>query len=110
MATEPAPLTVQDWDDVPASETPGDHGVMLSRVAEAAGRKLRVVELSPGYLANHWCEKGHAAYVLYGELTLERQGGERVVLRRGQGFAVGDGPPAHRARAGRKGARLFLVD
>jgi quercetin dioxygenase-like cupin family protein len=68
-----------------------------------------MVEYSPGYLADHWCSKGHVILCLEGELETELQDGRRFTLRPGMTYFVGDGDPPHRSRTAR-GARLFIVD
>jgi quercetin dioxygenase-like cupin family protein len=68
-----------------------------------------MVEYSPGYLADHWCERGHILLVMEGELTTELKDGSVHVLTPGQSYQVADGVAPHRSRTAR-GARLFIVD
>ncbi len=68
-----------------------------------------MVEYSPGYVADHWCERGHILLILEGELDTELRDGRRFTLRAGQSYEVSDGPNAHRS-ATKTGARLFIVD
>jgi quercetin dioxygenase-like cupin family protein len=68
-----------------------------------------MVEYSPGYVSDHWCERGHVLLVLEGELVTELRGAEPVVLRAGTSYQVADGASAHRSST-RTGARLFIVD
>lgn len=97
------------WNSVQATEHPGDQGVAYWRTLNFPNLRLRVVEYSPGYLANHWCTKGHVLYVLEGEIITELKSGERVVLREGMSYQVSDDVSAHRSYS-EKGARLFIVD
>ncbi len=68
-----------------------------------------MVEYSPGYRANHWCQRGHVLLVIEGELVTEIEGGQEVTLSAGMGYHVGDNCEAHRSRT-EGGARLFIVD
>jgi quercetin dioxygenase-like cupin family protein len=68
-----------------------------------------MVEYSPGYAADHWCEKGHILLVLEGELRTELKDGRVVVLRPGMSYEVADGAQPHRSTTA-TGAKLFIVD
>ncbi len=70
---------------------------------------MRLVEYSPGYLADHWCSKGHVVLVLEGQVVMELQDGSVTVLQSGQGAILGDDTVAHRART-EGGAKVFIVD
>ncbi len=80
-----------------------------SRAFALGDIRLRQVEYAPGYLADHWCEKGHIVVVLEGELVIELRDGRRFVLRPGMSCHVADGREPHRASS-TTGARLFIVD
>jgi quercetin dioxygenase-like cupin family protein len=109
MKIEGVPFGTTDWRDVPATEHPGATGVARWRTVEAGNIRVRMVEYSPGYLADHWCERGHVLLVLEGELLTELANGEQHVLRPGQSYHVADGAAPHRSRTP-SGARLFIVD
>lgn len=98
-----------DWSAVPAEEQPGEAGTALLRVAKAGDARVRMIEYSPEYLADHWCSKGHIILVLEGELVLERRDGASARLGRGMGYHVADGDAPHRART-ETGAKVFIVD
>jgi quercetin dioxygenase-like cupin family protein len=70
---------------------------------------VRMVEYSPGYVSNHWCEKGHVLLVLEGELETELRDGRRFHLRAGTSYQVDDHDGAHRSTTA-AGAKLFIVD
>ena len=103
------PFQQIDWSAVPATEHPGETGTATWRTVELGNVRVRIVEYSPGYLADHWCERGHVVLVLDGELTTELRGAAPVVLRAGTSYTVADGASAHRSRT-TTGARLFIVD
>jgi quercetin dioxygenase-like cupin family protein len=68
-----------------------------------------MVDYTPGYLADHWCEKGHILLVLEGELETELRDGRRFIVRAGSTYQVADGAEPHRSSTA-TGARLFIVD
>ncbi|HVO73818.1 MAG TPA: DHCW motif cupin fold protein, partial [Ignavibacteriaceae bacterium] len=71
--------------------------------------RVRIVEYSPGYYADHWCEKGHVIYVLDGEFTSELQDGRKFILSKGMSYIVADNTAPHRSYT-EKGVKLFIVD
>ena len=104
------PFTPTDWAAVPVVEYPGESGKALWRTREIGDIRIRVVEYTPGYRADHWCDRGHILYVLEGELETELRDGRVFTLRPGMSYQVSDfGDAAHRS-ATRTGARLFIVD
>jgi quercetin dioxygenase-like cupin family protein len=109
MKIEGVPFSTTDWGRIPATEHRGDTGVATWRTVEAGNVRVRIVEYSPGYLADHWCERGHVLLVLEGELVTELANGESHVLRAGQSYQVAEGAAPHRSRTA-GGAKLFIVD
>jgi hypothetical protein len=109
MEMRDIPFGTTDWSTVPATDHPGERGHATWRTREFAGIRVRMVEYSPGYLADHWCRKGHILLVLEGELVTELEDGRRVRLGPGMSYQVADGADAHRSRT-ETGARLFIVD
>jgi quercetin dioxygenase-like cupin family protein len=109
MQITDVPFGVTDWDQVPRTEHAGETGVAWWRTREIGNIRVRMVEYSPGYLADHWCERGHVLLVLEGELTTELRDGSVHVLKPGQSYQVADGIAPHRSRTA-TGARLFIVD
>lgn len=103
------PFGTTDWDSVERTEHPGQTGKAFWRTRTFNNIRVRMVEYTPGYLAGHWCEKGHVLLVLEGELHTELGDGRTLVLKPGQSYQVGDGALAHRSRTA-GGARLFIVD
>ncbi len=104
------PFTVTDWSQVPASLHPGATGEARWRTQDIDGVRVRIVEYSPGYVADHWCDRGHILFVLEGELDTELRDGRIFRLTAGMSYRVSDfGDAAHRSSSP-KGARLFIVD
>lgn len=103
-------FTVIDWSAVPPSMQGGDPGEAVSRTFEHGDLRVRIVEYSPGYVADHWCDRGHVLYALEGELEVELRDGRAFTLRPGMSFVVSDyGDAAHRVVT-RDGAKAFIVD
>ncbi len=104
------PFTVTDWAQLPATEHPGETGTASWRTFSIGDLRVRCVEYSPGYRADHWCDRGHVLYVLEGELETELRDGRTFTLRAGMSYQVSDfGDAAHRSST-EVGARLFILD
>jgi quercetin dioxygenase-like cupin family protein len=104
------PFTVTDWAAMPATEHPGEIGTATWRTLNIGDLRVRMVEYSPGYLADHWCDRGHVLYVLEGEMETELRDGRRFTMTAGMSYQVSDfGDAAHRSST-RDGVRLFIVD
>jgi len=98
-----------DWTGVSPSEHAGAIGHALWRTQNFGDIRVRMVEYSAGYLADHWCSKGHVILCLEGELETELADGARFQLRAGDSYQVADGEPGHRSST-KTGAKLFIVD
>ncbi len=104
------PFTVTDWVSQPITEHPGETGLATWRTLTIGDIRIRQVEYSPGYRADHWCDRGHILYVLEGELMSELRDGRVTRLTAGMSYQVSDfGDAAHRSFT-ETGARLFIVD
>jgi len=103
------PFQTTDWSKVPQTVHPGETGTAYWRTLETGNIRVRMVEYTPGYLADHWCHRGHVLLVLEGELTTELKNGQSFILGPGMSYQVADGTAPHRSRT-EKGARLFIVD
>ena len=109
MKISAIPFGTTDWSEVPPVEHKGETGTSHWRTREFGDIRVRMVDYSPGYLADHWCQKGHVLLVLDGELHTELADGRTVVLKKGQSYQVADGDLAHRSSTA-SGAKLFIVD
>lgn len=103
------PFNTTDWASVPPTEHPGETGAALWRTQHFGEIRVRMVEYSPGYLADHWCIKGHVLLCLEGALHTELKDGRVFVLKPGMSYQVADNAEAHRSSTG-IGAKLFVVD
>jgi hypothetical protein len=98
-----------DWSKIPPTEHAGETGMALWRTCQFGDIRVRMVDYSPGYRADHWCAKGHILLCLEGELHTELRDGRTVVLTAGMSYQVGDDAEAHRSFTA-SGAKLFIVD
>ena len=102
-----------NWDEVEKTEHRGETGFAYWRTRyfgeEQNLIRVRMVEYSPGYLADHWCKKGHILFCLEGELETTLEDGRKFVLTPGTSYQVGDNAEAHQSQT-KTGAKLFVVD
>jgi hypothetical protein len=103
------PFDTTDWSSVPPTEHKGTSGVALWRTVHCGAVRVRMVDYSAGYVANHWCSKGHILLCLAGELHTELEDGRTFVLKPGMSYQVADNAEAHRSSTP-VGAKLFIVD
>ena len=97
------------WESVPEEAHPGETGTAWWRTVEVGNIRVRIVRYSPGYLADHWCNRGHVVFCLEGELTTELKDGTLHRLTPGMSYQVANDAAAHRSRTV-PGAMLFIVD
>lgn len=103
------PFGVTNWAEVAGEEHPGTTGRAVWRTRQFGPVRVRMVEYSPGYVADHWCQKGHFLLVVAGELGTELVDGRQFTLGAGMSYQVADGAEAHRSST-TTGATLFIVD
>jgi len=103
------PFHVTDWSAIPPTSHPGERGVALWRTRQLGEIRVRMVEYLPGYLADHWCAKGHILLCLEGQLDTELADGRCVTLTPGMSYQVADDKAPHRSST-EVGATLFIVD
>ena len=109
MRMRDMPFETVDWTKVEPEEHPGESGVAVWRTRRLGEVRVRMVEYSPGYLADHWCDKGHILLCLEGRLDTETTDGRKFVLTPGVSYQVADHAEAHRSSTD-VGAKLFIVD
>ena len=103
------PFGTTDWALVEPTEHKGETGVAYWRTCQFGVIRVRMVEYSAGYLADHWCSKGHILLCLEGELITELQDGRKFTLKPGMSYQVADGAEPHQSST-QTGATLFIVD
>lgn len=109
MDMQNIPFGLTDWDTVPVTEHKGVTGMAYWRTQQFGPIRVRMVEYTPGYLADHWCKKGHILLCLEGELHTELDDGRIFVLTPGVSYQVADNAEAHRSST-QTGVKLFIVD
>jgi hypothetical protein len=103
-------FTVTDWSQVQPTEHPGETGTAWWRTFTVGDLRVRMVEYSAGYLADHWCDRGHVLLVLEGELDSELRDGRISRLTPGMSYQVSNAGDASHRSSTRTGAKLFIVD
>src|SRR3546814_10451191 len=106
MQLHDIPFGTTDWSTVEKTEHKGDTGIAYWQTRTFGGIRVRMVEYSAGYLADHWCSKGHILLCLEGQLDTELADGRTFVLTPGMSYQVADNAEAHRSSTVH-GARLF---
>jgi mannose-6-phosphate isomerase class I len=105
----PIPFQIIEWDKISKSEHPGEKGTSFWQTLQFDGLRVRIVEYSAGYLADHWCQKGHIVYCLEGGFTTELETGETCQLTKGMSYIVSDGMSSHRSVT-KTGVKLLIID
>lgn len=103
------PFGTTDWASIERTEHKGECGMAYWRTRNFGAIRVRMVEYTPGYLADHWCSKGHVLFCLEGELETELEDGRKFLLKPGMSYQVADGAEPHRSFTA-LGATLFVVD
>lgn len=109
MRMHDIPFGTTDWAQVEETIHPGEQGLALWRTRHFGGIRVRRVKYAAGYVADHWCTKGHILLVLEGQLHTELEDGRTFTLIAGMSYQVADSAEAHRSSSPR-GATLFIVD
>ena len=105
----PIPFQAIDWSGIEKTEHKGETGTSFWQTIQFPGLRIRLVEYSEGYLADHWCQKGHIVHCLEGEFDSELISGERICLKKGETYVVSDELSSHRSVT-ESGVKLLIVD
>lgn len=103
------PFTTIDWTSIPKTEHKGETSTSYWQTIQFSGLRIRIVEYLPGYLADHWCEKGHVVHCLEGDFITELRTGEKTKLKKGESYAVSDELSSHRSYS-EHGTKLLIID
>ncbi|MGE5406929.1 MAG: DHCW motif cupin fold protein [Methanosarcina sp.] len=98
-----------DWSVIPKTEHKGDPGVAFWQTVQYPGLRIRIVEYSKGYIADHWCQKGHIVHCLEGEFISELKTGEKINLQKGMTYVVSDDLSSHKSSTV-NGVKLMIID
>lgn len=103
------PFQKIDWPAIEKVEHKGETGLALWQTLQLGGLRIRIVEYSKGYLADHWCQKGHIVHCLEGNFITELSTGEKLKLTVGETYVVSDDLSSHRSIT-ENGVKLLIVD
>lgn len=103
------PFTTIDWSSVERTNHKGESGEACWQTIQLGDLRLRIVEYSKGYVADHWCQKGHIVHCLEGEFTSELENGETFTLNKGMTYIVSDNLSSHRSLS-TESVKLLIID
>ncbi len=103
------PFTNIDWSEIPKTEHKGDTGMAYWQTINLDGLRIRLVEYTQDYLADHWCEKGHIVHYLEGEFISKMVDGEAFILKKGITYIVSDDLSFHQSKT-ETGVKLLIID
>ncbi|MCB0753608.1 MAG: DHCW motif cupin fold protein [Ignavibacteriae bacterium] len=109
MSTNNIPFQLLDWTKIPKTEHKGEIGTAYWQTTQLEGLRIRLVEYSKGYIADHWCKKGHIVHCLEGEFISEMEDGEKFILTKGMTYVVSDELSSHRSIT-KDGVKLLIID
>jgi quercetin dioxygenase-like cupin family protein len=109
MKMSEIPFGTTDWATIPPTLHAGTTGTATWRTQQFGEIRVRMVQYSANYEADHWCSKGHILLCLEGELETELEDGRKFILTPGTSYQVADNAEPHRSRT-TTGAKLFIVD
>lgn len=103
------PFQVINWPNINKEQHKGETGIAFWQNLQLEGLRIRIVEYSAGYLADHWCQKGHVVHCLDGSFTTELESGETFLMNKGMTYVVSDEMSSHRS-VSKNGVKLLIVD
>ncbi len=109
MSSKNIPYQTIDWTNIPKTEHKGDAGIAYWQTVQFEGLRIRMVEYSKGYIADHWCTKGHIVHCLEGDFVSELNDGKKSVLTKGMTYVVTDELSSHRSTT-ENGVKLLIID
>ena len=109
MRIDSFPFQTLNWSSIPKEEHKGETGIAYWQIQMMNDIRVRMVEYSPGYKADHWCSKGHIILCVEGEMDTELEDGRILKLTKCMTYFVGDNCEAHRSST-ETGCKLFIVD
>jgi hypothetical protein len=103
------PFQTIDWKTIPKIDYKGETGNATWQTVQLPGLRIRIVEYSKEYLADHWCQKGHIVHCLEGEFISESQNGDKFTLKKGMTYVVSDELSSHRSFS-KNGVKVMIID
>ena len=109
MSCQNIPFQSIDWSTVPKEEHVGIEGTSFWQVIQLPGLRIRMVEYTKGYIADHWCRKGHIVHCLEGSFVSQMEDGTECILCKGMTYVVSDELSSHRSVT-HEGTKLLIID
>ena len=109
IADNNIPFQTIDWTTIPKVEYKGETGTAVWQTVQFPGLRIRIVEYSKGYLADHWCRKGHIVHCLEGEFISELNSGDKTTFKKGMTYVVSDHLSSHRSFS-KEGVKVMIID
>ncbi len=103
------PFQSIDWSNIEKLTYTGETGISTWQTIQFDGLRVRIVEYSANYIADHWCQKGHIVHCLEGEFESELQDGKTFILSKGMSYIVSDNLSSHRSIS-KNGVKLLIID
>lgn len=100
---------VVNWNLIETIKHTGQVGDAFWKTINFDGLRIRIVEYSKGYLADHWCKKGHIVHCLAGDFVTELECGNKFSLTKGMTYVVSDDLSCHRSFS-EGGVKLLIID
>ena len=103
------PFQTINWDNIQKTEHKGESGMSYWQTLQFGDLRIRMVEYTEGYLADHWCQKGHIVHCLEGSFVSELQNSESFTITPGMSYVVSDEQSSHRSIS-KNGVKLLIID
>lgn len=103
------PFQTIDWSQVEAVKYEGTAGFAFWQTIQLGNLRLRLVEYSTNYEADHWCSKGHIVHCLEGSFESILKDGETFTLTKGMSYIVSDDLSIHKSIS-TNGVKLLIID
>lgn len=103
------PFQTINWNTIEKISHPGESGTAFWQTVQLEDLRVRIVEYTAGYLADHWCKKGHIVHCLEGAFVSELETGEAFSLQEGMSYIVSDNLSSHRSTT-EHGVKLLIID
>jgi hypothetical protein len=104
------PFEITDWEKLPGTEYKGENGTAIWRTKLYKGFRLRLVDYSPNYKADHWCSKGHVVFCVEGEFISHLKDGSEYLIKKGMSYQTSDDLLNPHLSVSSEGCRIFIVD
>ena len=110
MEIEDKGVSLANWSELIRKETAGKVGNSIEATLEYGNIRVRKIEYSPGYIADHWCCKGHIVFILEGAMKIKRKNGEEFTVSKGMSFICGENDINPHMAYSDSGASILIID